>query len=82
MLRTRLVLATLSGRAVRIRRIRALDQEPGLREAEASLVRLLDKITDGSRVEVSETGTALFFSPGKKPYENDTYVLLCKRLFR
>ncbi len=66
MLRARLVLATLRGRAVRIRRIRDGDREtePGLNEHEASLVRLLDKITNGSRIEVDETGTSLYYHPG------------------
>ena len=63
-LRIRLILATLSGRAIRIRKIRAKEENPGLNEAEASLIRLFDKITNGSRLEVSETGTNLFYQPG------------------
>jgi RNA 3'-terminal phosphate cyclase-like protein len=42
-LRQRLVLAILSARPVRITRIRARDQDPGLRDCEAALLRLLDK---------------------------------------
>ncbi|PSN55155.1 RNA 3'-terminal phosphate cyclase-like protein [Blattella germanica] len=63
-LRQRLVLATLSGKAVRIREIRSHDDEPGLREFEVNLIRLLDKITNGTRIEVSETGTSLYYQPG------------------
>jgi len=63
-LRLRLVLSVLSGRSVRIRRIRSKDDNPGLNEAEASLIRLVDKITNGSRFEVSQTGTTLTFQPG------------------
>ncbi|GAB1302308.1 RNA 3'-terminal phosphate cyclase-like protein [Apodemus speciosus] len=55
-LRQRLVLSTLSGRPVKIRRIRARDDNPGLRDFEASFIRLLDKITNGSRIEINQTG--------------------------
>lgn len=65
-LRMRLVLATLSGRSLRIRNIRARHDDPGLNEAEASLIRLFDKITNGSRFEVSETGTTLSYFPGSR----------------
>ena len=64
-LRSRLVMATLSGKSVKIRAIRARDQNPGLCEYEASFVRLMDKLTNGSRIEVSETGTTLFYQPGR-----------------
>lgn len=63
-LRQRLVLATLSGRAVKIRKIRARDDSPGLRDFEASFIRLLDKITNGSRIEINQTGTTLYYQPG------------------
>ena len=33
-------------------------------EYEISFIRLLDKITNGSRVELNETGTNLYFNPG------------------
>lgn len=54
--RQRLVLATLSGRAVRINAIRERDSSPGLRDYEASLLRLLEKCTNGCVVEINETG--------------------------
>lgn len=63
-LRQRLVLSTLSGRPVKIRRIRARDDNPGLRDFEASFIRLLDKITNGSRIEINQTGTTLYYQPG------------------
>jgi len=63
-LRQRLVLATLSGKAVKIKKIRAKEQNPGINEYESSFIRLLDKITNGSRIEVNETGTALYYQPG------------------
>ncbi|XP_034047774.1 RNA 3'-terminal phosphate cyclase-like protein [Thalassophryne amazonica] len=62
--RQRLVLSTLSGKRVKIKNIRWKDDEPGLREFEASFVRLLDKVTNGSRIEINQTGTMLFYQPG------------------
>ncbi|XP_066994846.2 RNA 3'-terminal phosphate cyclase-like protein [Anabrus simplex] len=63
-LRQRLILSTLSGKPVRIKDIRAQDDEPGLKEFEVNLIRLLDKITNGTRIEVNETGTSLYYQPG------------------
>ena len=57
-LRLRLVCATLSGKSIRIEGIRERDQAPGLRDYEACLLRLLEKITDGCTVEINETGVS------------------------
>jgi RNA 3'-terminal phosphate cyclase-like protein len=54
--RQRLLLSTLSGKAIRIDDIRSSDQSPGLRDFEASLLRLLEKLTNGCLVEINETG--------------------------
>ena len=54
--RHRLVCATLSGRPIRIDDIRALDESPGLKDFEASFLRLLEKVTNGCKVEINETG--------------------------
>ncbi|ROL53874.1 RNA 3'-terminal phosphate cyclase-like protein [Anabarilius grahami] len=62
--RQRLVLSTLSGKRVKIRNIRSKDDNPGLREFEASFIRLLDKVTNGTRIEINQTGTVLFYQPG------------------
>ncbi|KAK1787654.1 hypothetical protein P4O66_016143 [Electrophorus voltai] len=62
--RQRLVLATLSGKRVKIRNIRSRDDNPGLRDFEASFIRLLDKVTNGTRIEINQTGTVLFYQPG------------------
>ncbi|XP_076139851.1 RNA 3'-terminal phosphate cyclase-like protein isoform X1 [Alosa pseudoharengus] len=62
--RQRLILSTLSGKRVKIRNIRSKDDNPGLRDFEASFIRLLDKITNGSRIEINQTGTVLFYQPG------------------
>ena len=54
--RQRLLFATLSGRPLRIDEIRADDSNPGLRDFEASFLRLLEKLTNGCVVEINETG--------------------------
>lgn len=63
-LRQRLLLSVLSGKPVRILEIRTLHDEPGMQEFEVNLIRLLDKITNGTIIELNETGTSLFFQPG------------------
>ncbi len=62
--RQRLVLATLSGKAIQIDAIREQDQHPGLRDYEASLLRLIEKVTNGCEVIINETGTRLRYRPG------------------
>ena len=54
--RQRLVCATLSGRPIRIDGIREQDENPGVRDYEACLLRLIEKVTDGCVVEINETG--------------------------
>jgi len=63
-LRQRLILSVLSAKAVKITKIRHKSDDPGIRDFEASLLRLLDKITNGSKMEVSDTGTTITFKPG------------------
>ncbi|KAK7794793.1 hypothetical protein R5R35_004132 [Gryllus longicercus] len=63
-LRQRLILSVLSGKPVRIKEIRQYDTEPGLREFEVNLIRLLDKITNGTQIELNATGTSIYFQPG------------------
>ncbi|RKP06755.1 RNA 3'-terminal phosphate cyclase/enolpyruvate transferase [Thamnocephalis sphaerospora] len=62
--RQRLLLAALSGRPVRIDRIRSEDDNPGLRDCEAGFLRLMEKVTNGSAIEISYTGTTVVFKPG------------------
>lgn len=62
--RQRLVLATLSSRPVRIDKIRPDDEEPGIRDFEAGFLRLLEKLTNGSTVEINYTGTSVYYRPG------------------
>lgn len=60
----RLVLATLSGKPLRISKIRPDDLEPGLKDYEVSFLRLLEAVTNGSVIEISYTGTTVIYRPG------------------
>jgi len=60
-LKQRLVLSVLSGKPIEIRNIRPPN---GLHEFEISLIRLLDRITNGTKVEINSSGTNLLFVPG------------------
>lgn len=62
--RQRLVLATLVRRPLRVDDIRARDQEPGVCDFEANLLRLIEKLSNGCIVEINETGTSLRYKPG------------------
>jgi RNA 3'-terminal phosphate cyclase-like protein len=63
-LSTRLVLSTLTGKPIRITKIRSNSLPPGLAPHEISLLRLIDAITNGTEIEFNSTGTALLFKPG------------------
>merc|ERR1712179_705735 len=63
-LRARLALATLSGKPLKITKIRSKEDNPGIQDYETSLIRLFDKLTNGSSFKVSETGTSLSYRPG------------------
>lgn len=63
-LRQRLILSALSGKSVRIDHIRPAGDHLGLLDYEASFLRLLDKITNGSAIEINYTGTCITFVPG------------------
>ena len=63
--RLRIVLSLLSSRPLLLRNIRSDDVDaPGLREHEASFLRLIDRMTNGTRIEINATGTQLRFRPG------------------
>lgn len=63
--RLRLITSLLSSRPLLLRNIRSDDLDaPGLREHEASFLRLLDRMTNGTRIEINATGTQLRFKPG------------------
>ena len=64
-LRQRLVLSTLTGKAIRISQIRpSSPTAPGLADYEVSFLRLLEAVTNGSLIEISYTGTILLYRPG------------------
>jgi len=63
--RQRLAVSILSHRPLLLRNIRSDDVDnPGLQEHEASYLRLLDRMTNGSTIEINATGTQLRFKPG------------------
>lgn len=56
-LRQRLLLSILSGKSIRVDQIRSDDVHVGLRDYEVNLLRLVEKVTNGSTIEISVTGT-------------------------
>lgn len=71
MFRERITASLLSGNAIRIINIRSEYHHTnnenisiGLQDFEASYLRLIDNITDGTVIEINETGTTLKFKPG------------------
>ncbi|CCF55956.1 hypothetical protein KAFR_0A05210 [Kazachstania africana CBS 2517] len=62
--RIRIVLATLSGKSIKIEKIRSNDLNPGLRDHEISFLRLIESVTNGSHIEISYTGTTVIYKPG------------------
>ena len=57
-LRQRILLSILSGKSMRIDGIRSDDVNVGLRDYEVNLLRLVEKVTNGSTIEISVTGKA------------------------
>ncbi|KAI6656484.1 RNA 3'-terminal phosphate cyclase-like protein [Oopsacas minuta] len=62
--RQRLVLSTLSTLPIIISDIRYGEEEPGIREYEAGVIWLLEKIMSGAAIEINETGTRIVYKPG------------------
>lgn len=63
--RYRLALSILSGKPIRISKIRIKNiTNPGLEEYEANLLKLIDLITNGTQIEINPSGTSLTFIPG------------------
>lgn len=62
--RMRLILSTLSGKSIKISHIRPEEDDPGLKDFEISFIRLLDKVTNGSKTVINETGTQIIYRPG------------------
>lgn len=62
--RLRIILATLSGKAIKLEKIRSDDLNPGLKDYEVSFLRLMEAVTNGSSIEISYTGTTVIYKPG------------------
>lgn len=60
----RLILSMLSGKPIHITNIRSDDDAPGLRGFEVSLIRLFDKVSNGTAIEINKSGTGVYFKPG------------------
>ena len=59
-----ILLSLLSGQAVIIKNIRSDEQDPGLKPHEIDLLKLLEKLTNGTQININKTGTRLIFTPG------------------
>lgn len=62
--RYRIVCSILSGRPIKITRIREGEDQPGLHDFEANFLRLIEALSDGTSIEINDTGTILRFTPG------------------
>lgn len=63
--RLRIAVSLLSHRPLLIKNIRSDSlEQPGLQQHEASFLRLIDSITNGTKIEINATGTQLRFYPG------------------
>merc|ERR1712226_1212262 len=82
-LRYRLALSILSGKPIRISKIRIKNiTNPGLEEYEANLLKLIDRITNGTNIEINPSGTSLTFVPGillGGDLTDETYMTNTKR---
>lgn len=62
--RMKIAYSLLMNRPIQITEIRSNDINPGLSEYEISFLKLVDAITNGTKIEISKTGTVLNFTPG------------------
>jgi RNA 3'-terminal phosphate cyclase-like protein len=62
--RIKIAYSVLLNRPIEISGIRENDVNPGLTEYEINFLKLVEKITNGTNVEVSKTGTQVRFYPG------------------
>jgi len=63
-IRQRVILATLSGKSLKLTKIRENEANPGLLEEEMNMLRLIESFTNGTTIKVNDDGTVLFYSPG------------------
>lgn len=62
--RYRIMLSLLAQRAIHISGIRSNSEDPGIKDFEVSFLRLIERITNGTLVEISYTGTEVYIRPG------------------
>jgi RNA 3'-terminal phosphate cyclase-like protein len=62
--RVKIAYSLLLNRPIEISEIRVNDINPGLTEYEISFLKLIEKITNGTNIELSKTGTQVRFYPG------------------
>jgi RNA 3'-terminal phosphate cyclase-like protein len=62
--RVKIAYSLLLNKPIEIRGIRENSINPGLTEYEISFLKLIEKITNGTKIEISKTGTIMKFSPG------------------
>lgn len=58
----KLILATISGKSVKITDIRK--ETNGIQEFEVNLIRLIDKLTNGTVIKLKPSGQEIEFTPG------------------
>eukprot|EP01059_Diplonema_ambulator_P020069 TRINITY_DN33766_c0_g1_i1.p1 TRINITY_DN33766_c0_g1~~TRINITY_DN33766_c0_g1_i1.p1 ORF type:complete len:367 (+),score=33.78 TRINITY_DN33766_c0_g1_i1:66-1166(+) len=62
--RHHLIGAVLGGKAVVFENIRTEGEEVGLKEHEVNFLKLIDAVTNGTKMEINETGTRVKVKPG------------------
>lgn len=75
-MRQALQFSILSGTPVKISHIRSEDLEPGLVPYEIQLLKLIDKITNGSIADINVSGTQIRFTPGVITNNNGDEVVM------
>lgn len=62
--RYRIMKSILASRAIHITEIRSNSENPGIKDFEVSFLRLVERLTNGTLVEISYTGTEVYLRPG------------------
>jgi len=62
--RYRIMKSILTSRAIHISEIRSNFENPGIKDFEISFLRLIERLTNGTLVEISYTGTEVYIRPG------------------
>lgn len=61
-MKQKLILATISGKSMKISDIRK--ETNGIQEFEVNVIRLIDKLTNGTMIKIKPSGTEIEFIPG------------------